>query len=252
MTQYVFGTGQLFASPVGGGAGPLRFGALQDVSVDFNADTKLLHGQYGFALDAARGKMKVEWKAGTANIDIAGFNQIFFNQTLQLNKELKQVFNEAASVPGASTYTVTAANGATFYRDLGVYYANTGLPLKQVASGPSAGQYSVNLTTGVYTFSSSDASAAVLLNYLYEGNTGGSIELTNQLMGQAPKFELVLSQVYDGKTFTLILYSCVAEKLSMPLKQDDHMVSELSGSAQANAANKVGRITTTSTTGGGN
>lgn len=99
MSQYVFGTGQLFATPVGGGA-PLRFGALQDVMVDFSGDIKELFGQYQFALDVARGKTKIEWKATTGNIDAMAFNEIFFDQTLTTGDQLQQVFNEAASVPG--------------------------------------------------------------------------------------------------------------------------------------------------------
>lgn len=250
MSQYVFGTGQLFATPVGGGA-PLKFGALQDVSVDFNGDIKQLFGQYQFALDTARGKTKIEWKAASGNIDANAFNTIFFGQTLDTGDELVQVFNETGTVPAMSTYTITVAEAANFVMDLGVYYAATGNPLVQVASAPSAGQYSVS-AGGVYTFAAGDASAAVLLNYLYESaSTGGSMEIGNALMGSTPKFQLVLSQVYDGKSFTLLLYSNVCEKLSLPLKQDDYLIAELSGQSMADSANRVARLTTTSVTGGG-
>lgn len=37
MTQYTFGTGQLYSVPTGGG-NPLRIGALQDVSIEFSGD----------------------------------------------------------------------------------------------------------------------------------------------------------------------------------------------------------------------
>ena len=129
MTQYLFGTGQLFTTPVGGGA-PLRIGALQDVSVEFSGDVKMLHGQYQFPLDVARGKTKIEGKIGTGNIDVAAFNSVFFGETVTNNSEVKQIFGEAVSVPATpGPYTVTAANGATFFQDLGVYDAVTGLPL---------------------------------------------------------------------------------------------------------------------------
>lgn len=250
MSQYMFGTGQLFAMPVGGGA-PLRFGALQDVSVEFNGDIKQLFGQYQFALATARGKTKIEWKAGSGNIDVTAFNTVFFNQTVETGDQLKQVFNETGTVPAMSTYTVTVAHGADFVMDLGVYNATTGLPLTQVAASPAAGQYTVS-SAGVYTFNSAQASTAMLFNYLWEdAATGGSLEITNQLMGSAPTFQLVLSQLYDAKYFTLILYAATAEKLSMPLKQDDFMVPEISGQAFADSANRVARVTTTSITGGG-
>lgn len=250
MTQYVFGTGQLFATPVGGGA-PLRFGALQDVTIDLSADIKELYGQYQFALDTARGKTKVEWKAGTGNIDITAFNQVYFGGNVVPGDELLQAFNEAGSVPAMAPFTRTVSNAASFVMDLGVYYATTGLPLKQVASSPGTGQYTVS-ASGVYTFASGDDSAALLFNYLYEGTVGGTLTVVNPLMGSTPKFQLVASQRYNNDTFTIILYSCVADKLSLPLKQDDYLMAELSGSAHGDSANRVLKISTTSITGGGN
>lgn len=250
MTQYVFGTGQLFSTPVGGGA-PLRFGALQDVSVDFNGDIKQLFGQYQFALDVARGKTKIEWKASTGNIDVTAFNEIFFGNEVSDGDQLVQVINEEGTVPAMTTYTVTVAHGANFVMDLGVKLATTGAPLKQVAATPGPMEYTVS-AAGLYTFNVGQASAAVLIDYLWEdAASGGSLDVGNQLMGTTPKFQLVLSQVYDGKNFTLILYSNVAEKLSLPLKQDDYLIGEISGQSFADAANRVARLTTTSTSGGG-
>jgi hypothetical protein len=251
MSQFVFGTGQLFATPVGGGA-PLRFGALQDVSVDFSGDIKQLFGQYQYALDTARGKTKIEWKASTGNIDVEAFNQIFFGETVDTGNQLIQVINEPGAVPAMTTYTITVTHGADFVMDLGVYKAADATPFKQVASAPAAGEYTVS-TAGVYTFNAADASTNVLINYLWEdAATGGSLDISNQLMGNTPKFQLVLSQIYDGSTFTLLLYSNVADKLSLPLKQDDYLIAELSGQSMADAANRVARITTTSIAGGGN
>jgi hypothetical protein len=250
MSQYVFGTGQLFATPVGGGA-PLRFGALQDVSVDFSGDIKQLYGQYQFALDVARGKTKVEWKASTGNVDVNAYNQIFFGGTVTTGDELLQAINEGPTAIPTTPFQITATHGANFVMDLGVYNATTGLPLKQVASAPATGQYSVS-AAGVYTFAAADVATQVLLNYLWDSaTTGGSLIVSNQLMGNTPKFQLVLSQLYEGKTFTLLLYSNVADKLTLPLKQDDHLIADLSGQSFADALNRVARISTTSISGGG-
>ena len=251
MTQYVFGTGQIYSMPAGGGA-PLRIGALQDVSVDLSADTKELFGQNQFALDSARGKTKVEWKAASGNIDVEAFNRVFFGQTVVADSELLQAINEAGSVPAMATYTITVANdGADFVMDLGVSLVTTGEILKQVSGAPGAGEYSVS-AIGVYTFNVAQASAAVLINYAYNSTTtGGSLTVTNQLMGSTPKLQLFLSQRYNSKTFSMLIYSCIADKLSLPLKQDDYLISELSGTAHANDAGNVLRLTTTSASGGG-
>lgn len=243
MTQYVFGTGDLFFTAVAGSA-PLKIGALQDVSVDFSSDVKQLFGQNQFPLDVARGKTKIEGKAASGNVDVTSFNSFFFGQTTETGETVRAI-NEAGTVPAMSTYTVTVAEAATFVQDLGVYDATTGLPLTQVASMPASGQYSVS-DAGVYTFNMAQASVDMLFNYLYEeAGTGNTMVINNQLMGTTPKFRLVLSQLYNGQTFTLVLYSCVAEKLSLPLKQDDYLIADFSFQAQANAAGIIGYLSTT-------
>lgn len=243
MAQYSFGAGQLFSMPVGGGA-PLRIGALQDVNVEFSADTKTLYGQYQFPLDVARGKTKIEGKAGTGEINATLFNSIYFGQTATTGQK-KQVFNEAGIVPAMAAYTVTVANGATFYVDLGVYIASTGVQLTQVAAAPATGQYTVSVL-GVYTFNVAQAGVALLLNYIYTDATAGkTIALDNLLMGDTPKFQLVMSQEYNNKFMTLVLYSCTSGKLSLPLKQDDYMIPEIDFQAQANDANQIGFLTIT-------
>lgn len=244
MTQYNFATGDVFFTAVSG-ANPLKIAALQDVSVDFSSDIKQLFGQNQFPLDVARGKTKIEGKAASGNVDVNSFNQFFFGLTPTTGQTLRAI-NEPGTVPAMSMYTVTVDEAANFIQDLGVYDALTGLPLVQVSAMPAAGQYSVNQTTGVYTFNSAQASDDMLFNYLYEDAASGTtVVITNQLMGTTPKFRLVLSQIYDGKTFTLVLYSCVSEKLSLPLKQDDYLIVDFSFQAQANAAGLVGYITTT-------
>jgi hypothetical protein len=69
---------------------------------------------------------------------------------------------EACSAPSASPYLLTAAAPfGAWARDLGVTYANSGVPLSAVNGAPAAGQYAVNL--GVYQFNAADAGAALSL-----------------------------------------------------------------------------------------
>lgn len=235
--QFSFGTGQLFSLPVGGGA-PLKVSALQDVSVDFSGDLKELYGQNQFALDVARGKTKIACKAGSGVIDVDLYNSLFFGATTTTGQK-KQAFNEAGTVP-ATPFQVTVANGANFYLDLGVVVASTGVALKQVASAPATGQYSVS-NVGVYTFAAADTGMNVLITYLWTDTASGkTLQITNNLMGNTPKFQAVLSEVYESKFVTLVLYSCVSSKLNMPLKQDNYTISEFDFSAQDNGSGTVG------------
>src|SRR6185312_14240440 len=102
-------------------------------------------------------------------------------------------WNEAHSVPASTPFTVTIAppGSGTFTLDLGVIYAsgaNAGVRLQKVASGPIAGQYSV--ASGVYTFATADANAAIWISYQYTVTTGQTFQINNQPMGYGPVVSL--------------------------------------------------------------
>jgi len=76
-----------------------------------------------------------------------------------------QVSNEAAAVPAAAPFTIAVqAPYGAFASDGGVTYTS-GAPLTPAAQNPGLGQYTVS--SGVYTFASADAGAAVNLTYGY-------------------------------------------------------------------------------------
>ena len=234
--QYGFGSGILYGirSDVTN-ATPVRFGVLQDVSIEFDAEIKELYGQLQYPVDAARGKAKITGKAKFGMLSPLLFNNLFFGQTDVTGQKLF-AYNE--SHPYAST--ITATNGATFDTDLGVIYANTGVPLTLVTSLTAAGQYTVNTSTGVYGFYSGDSTnGPFLLNYTYTATSGSTLSNSNLLMGTTPKFQAVFNQIYSGQSTTLKLFSCVSTKLSMPTKIDDYTIPEIDFSAFANSAGSV-------------
>jgi hypothetical protein len=173
---------------------------------------------------------------------------LFFGQT-PASGQLTVSQNEAAIVPASSPYTVTAANAATYADDLGVYYGgggNAGNRFTRVATPSSAGQYSVNPATGIYTFAAADAGAALLVSYLFTGTAGKKLVLTNQLMGFTPTFKATF---YTSKTtqgvpagLALVLNACTASKLSLPTKTDDYEIQEFDFSAFADATGAIGTL----------
>jgi hypothetical protein len=244
MALYTFGSGTLFGvrNDVAN-ATPVKFGALQEASVEFSASSKELYGQYQFPLAVARGKAKITGKAKFGQIQGRAFTDLFFGQTA--NAGQTTVANaEAGAVPGSSAYTIQVTNHATYIADLGVVYAATGLPLTLVASSPSSGEYSVATGTGTYTFNAADAGAAVLISYQYTiSGTGQSFTLANPQMGVQPAFQLVLETSYQSpsglKKADLTLFNCVSSKLSLDAKQEDFTIPEMDFEAFANAAGNV-------------
>ena len=248
MNQFFFGAGALYGlSNATTTPTPVKFGTLQDVSVEFSADVKELYGANQFPDHIGRGKNKITGKAKLGQIHGAMFNALYFGLSIATG-ELLSAQKEAATIPASGAYTVLVANAATFSQDLGVVYAATGIPLTQVASvtTPTVGQYSVNPATGTYTFAAADEGAAILIDYLYmSAATGGTIAISNQPMGLAPTFKAVLTGVTDGKTMTLILNQCISSKLTLPTKNEDHLVVEFDFSAMADQNENIGTLTVT-------
>ncbi|MGH7093766.1 MAG: hypothetical protein ACREFB_09560 [Stellaceae bacterium] len=251
--QLAFGAGALWGNrtdATGSGIGPDQFAILQDVEIDWDWQTKELFGQFQFPLDIARGQGKITGKAKFARIFGAIYGDLFFGQTAATG-QLTVSENEAAAVPATTPFTVTVANAATFSDDLGVYYAsggNAGMRFTRVTTPSAAGQYSVNLASGIYTFAAADAAAAVTISYLYTATAGRKLTLTNQFMGYTPTFKATF---YTLKTtqnvpagLSLVLNACTATKLSLPTKIDDYEIQEFDFSAFADASGTIGTLST--------
>lgn len=252
--MFLFGSGQLFgkrtdvANPT-----PVQFGTMQDVQIDFDRTLKELFGQYQYPEAIGAAMIKVSGKAKFAKINGQVMTNLFFSDTLNTGMRQFTPLGEAHTVPAPSgPYTVTVTNAADFLGDFGVYYAATGIQLTRVAAAAEAvGKYSVNESTGVYTFAAADASAALVFYYEYSVTSGKSITMTNQLQGTAPQFQCILRNSYPAgssseQSVTLQLNACIAGKLSMPFKQGDFVVSEMDFQAFTDASNVLGHFGFTS------
>jgi hypothetical protein len=122
--------------------------------------------------------------------------------------------------------------------DCGVFNAGTGIQMTRVASAPTAGQYSCDMTTGTYTFSSADevAGVKVIISYAYfETTTGNRITAYNQLMGSSPTFRMQLGENYTGNNACLTLYAAIPTKMSWDFKNEDFTVPDFEFSAFADS-----------------
>jgi hypothetical protein len=237
--MFNFGSGTLWGTPAGGNLPtnptPLKFGVLQDNSLDISYEIKELFGQKQFPEAIARGKGKIAGKAKFGRIYSDLFNQLMFAQTRTTGMKVASL-DEVLTAGGS----VSVLNASSFLQDQGVLYADTGAPLLLAASGsPTDGEYTVSPTSGTYTFSSGDAGKPVQISYLYLVATGVTQQISNQLMGYQPIFTATFYTTFQGKSATTILYNCVASKLSMASKQDDFTIPEMDYSAFADASGRV-------------
>ncbi|NHR05728.1 hypothetical protein HA052_11005 [Chromobacterium haemolyticum] len=250
MSQFGFGSGILWATPQKDALGnvianptPIMVGVMQEGSVDINFENKTLHGQNQFPVAVGRGKGKITGKAKFAQLFGSMFNSIIFGQTLTGGLVTANYDTAGQAIPASpSQVTVSPPNGGTFTRDFGVI-GSKGLPLKRVASAPTAGQYMV-AAGGQYTFATADAGKTVFINYEYTVDTASAPDATkstvmNLPMGSAPAFTADLFMPYQGNSMKITLFSAIAGKLSLSTKQDDFLVPEFDFEAFADPMGRV-------------
>lgn len=248
MSQYAFGSGEMYVTPLLDSSGaaisnptPIKLLDLQEGSIDFGAEQKMLYGQNSFPVAVGIGKRTVGVKVKPARVLASGWNTLFFGQTLSSGLVALSTGGSGSAIPATPfTITVTPPSSGTFAQDLGVIDWN-GLPMKRVASAPATGQYSVNTATGLYTFASADTLKTVYISYQYQAavTTASKQTVLNQPMGYAPTFRADLQVSYLGKFLTLSLPQCVASKMSLGLKNEDFGVPEFEFSAFDNGAGSV-------------
>ena len=247
MSQFVFGSGAIYATPLVDAAGnaiavptPVKFLACQDISIDLSFDTKMLYGTNQFPLAIARGKGKASVKAKNGQVNGTLFNNAFFGQTLATGQDGYVQDIVGAAIPSTPfTITPTVPSSGTWAADMGVRNAS-GIPMVRVASGPTTGQYS--LSAGVYTFAAADTGLVVYIDYRYTVTTGKQISIGNQLLGSTPLVALDITVPYAGKSLTIRFPQAIAGKMAMATKLDDFMVPEMDFDIFANTSNNVGTI----------
>jgi len=239
--QYQFGSGVLYGrSLTNTPATPVRFGALQDVSIDFAFTSKPLYGSFQFPLAVGRGTAKVQGKANFAQFNAQAFNDLFFGLSNPTTGETKTAVQEAQTI---SANIVTVTNNSTYVQDLGVVKSSDGTVYTRVTSGPVGQQYSCNETTGVYTFNNTQNAVAVLVSYQYtDAANGKKITMTNQLLGNSPQFIGVFTSIYNSKQISLTLNACMSNKLTLATKLEDWTVPSFDFEAFCDASNVLGTM----------
>lgn len=243
-----FGTGLLYGTPNAGNLPvnptPIRL-LLQEVAIEFKADLKKLWTQSQLPIATARGKIDVSGKAKIVNYDPDPINQLFWAQSIAAGIVLP-VDRELRSIPAVSTFTITVTNGATFDQDNGVTFTtgnSAGAVLLKVASAPTTGQYTVNSTSGLYTFAAVDNSLGVAISYTYSNATRGkTITLTNQVMGFAPVCSIDCWANFRNKILGIRLNACTLGSWTYPSKLEDFWVSDVAFEANTDAADSLGKI----------
>jgi hypothetical protein len=246
----LFGSGLMWGTPLTDASGatvavptPYLFGTMQDVELDIKFEIKKLHGQNSFPKIITRGKGSISGKAKSATVFAGLFESFVFGQASAAGATSMVYDTTGATVPSSpNTVTVTPPSSGTFVADLGVFDVASGAPLKRATTTPAnKGEYTVNVSTGVYTFHSTAANTSVYINYRY--NAASTVarkgSLNNRPMGYTPSFRTDLYFPFQDKFLTLTLYSTVGDGLKLSFKNDDFSVPEFGFEAGEGAGGKI-------------
>lgn len=241
---YRFGAGNLYAidnSVVV--PSPVKFGTLQEVSQEYSFSEKELYGTYQYPDAVVRAQGKITCKAKMAQIKGDVLGGLFFGVT-PATGQILPVTGELGTIPATpGPYTLTVAHATGYRTNLGVIFQTTGAPLARVDSAPAAGQYSLVVATGIYTFAAADQGKAVKFDYLYTSALAGkTITIVNQEQGISPSFSAVIHGTFDGKSVVQILNRCRSSKLTFPYKSGGFGVPEFDFSASADDADEIGTM----------
>ena len=214
--NFQFGLGKLVFKDALGNS--LVAGAVQEFSTDYSQDIKEMHGENKDALAIAGGKRKVTGKFKLGAYDLKVLNALFFNGSVTTGSERLGKDKVLADA------TITVTNAGDFLEDLGVSTAD-GFQFKLVTTSPAIGEYSVNTTTGVYTFNASQTGYVTIL-YKYSATTGQKYTIDTELMGDLNTFEVHLFTTYGGQNICKKYHKVTVTKFSEQIKNDDFVYSD--------------------------
>lgn len=246
----LFGAGVFYITPTIDAFGntiavpqPTPVGILQDVSLNFEFTNKPLYGALQFPVAIGRGEGKCTGTAKFANIYSLLWNNAFFGQPAATVAGFIGIVTSTVAVAIPATpfqITPTVPSAGTWDTDESVTDSNGNLMIK-VASGPTAGQYSV--AAGVYTFASADnvSGLSVFINFRYTATVTGATKTTvaNLLMGYAPQIQIDLQVSYAGKSMFIRLPGAIPSKFTWAFKNTDWTIPNFDFDCFADTSNNI-------------
>jgi hypothetical protein len=244
--QLGFGAGSLWGTPLLDSTGaaianptPVKFGVLQEITLDIEFSQKALYGGNQFPVAIGRGQGKVTGAAKNAQINGLLWGSLLFGQAVQAGIQAVLQDTTGAAIPASPfTITPTPPSSGVWLADLGVINAS-GNPMTRVASAPTTGQYSV--AAGVYTFAAADTGLTVFINYRYTATstTANKQTVLSQPMGYSPSFAVDLLMVYQGQNLAVHLYNATSAKLALQTKVEDFLIPQFDFECFADTQNRV-------------
>jgi hypothetical protein len=218
--------------------------ALQEFDINDTLSSAELYGNLKYPLEVIQTKGKLEIGAKIGSINLNAMNSIQRNQTVTSGLDAIYWDTTAGTVIPTTPYTITITppSSGVFAESLSVINATTLRPMSRVASSPTTGQYSVNESTGVYTFASADAGQYVKISYRYTATStvAQTCTVLNTPIGLTTYFQLYLLQTSaTGGIWTRKYPKAMCSDFKRTSKQDGYAISDLKFMAMDDGSGKL-------------
>lgn len=243
-----FGAGRVFMRSNVVNPTPVRSLVPQSQSIDMKRKVESLFGERQLAVAIGAGEMEITGKVEFGKTNARVFSDIMFGVSQSTGSYL-QADKEAGTVPGSSSYVITAVNSSNFQFDLGVINATTGAIYTRVAAGSevSGASYSVvesGVNKGKYTFAAADANANMLISYVYSSSSiGSTASLTNQMQGQTGLFTAVHVLPWGSQQDMIVFNNCLAASTSISAKKSGFGMTSFDYQASTDNNDVLGTMT---------
>jgi hypothetical protein len=162
---------------------------IASVSIDVKEEDVPLLDENGDELDAFVKSQTVTGKFEVTEFSAQLFSAASRGSTVSAGGKIGGV--HTGVIPTTPFQITPSVSGGTFAEALVVVDLTAGKRMTRGATATGAGVYSVNETTGVYTFNTADAGHTVLIRYRYTSTTAGqTTEIAAVAASASAKFEL--------------------------------------------------------------
>ena len=238
----IFGAGRPYGINNVTNPTPIQFLVPQSQTITIKRSNKTLHGENQLPDAVGAGEMTVSSKITYGASSSRAMAELFFNQSATAGS-LVEHRGEAATISATSPYTVTVADAANFSLDLGVVFVATNQIMTRVAAGSEqAGvSYSVDTTTGKYTFSDGDTGKNVKISYLSKSATvGETLTVSNPLQGKTGNFTGVFVFPWGSEQDIITLNNLLANNTEIGSKGGDFAKPTLDADASTDDNGQLG------------
>ena len=201
--------------------------------------------QFRFPVKFVGGKVTATGTSELARFNAQAIGKLFFDVTPAVGSYAARLKENYTVDAITHLVTVVPPAATTYYADLGICYAVGCVPLVLVpvsAGHPLQGEYTSS-GTGIYTFNAADASAGVLVSYLYHSATvGKTVALTNTYQQLVTTFKVVLYGSYNGKQLVGVFNACISHQLSLALMLEDWTKANFKFEMQSDSSLNIGFI----------